>query len=35
MTKRSWIDEYCEKTTSPGVQYFVMKRRSPIEKSVK
>jgi len=35
MTKRSWIREYCEKTTSHGMQYFVMKQRSRIEKLVK
>jgi len=35
MAKRNWIKEYCEKTTSHGMQYFVMKNRSPIEKLVK
>lgn len=32
MTERNWFREYCEKTTSHGVQYFVIKRRTLIEK---
>lgn len=34
LTKRNWFREYCEKTTSHGMKYFVMKNRSRIEKSV-
>lgn len=35
MTEPNSFRDYCEKTTSHGVQYFVMKRRTPIEKLVK
>ncbi|XP_022161246.1 pickpocket protein 28-like [Myzus persicae] len=32
MTENSWFRDYCEKTTSHCMQYFVMKDRSPVEK---
>ncbi|XP_060849633.1 pickpocket protein 28-like, partial [Rhopalosiphum padi] len=33
LTKHSWFLEYCEKTTSPCMNYFSTKHRSLIEKS--
>ncbi|KAL4090752.1 hypothetical protein QTP88_025529 [Uroleucon formosanum] len=32
MTENSWFRDYCEKTTSRSMKYFVMKDRSPAEK---
>ncbi|XP_060875934.1 pickpocket protein 11-like [Metopolophium dirhodum] len=32
MTENSWFRDYCERTTSHCMQYFVMKDRSPVEK---
>lgn len=34
LTKHSWFLEYCEKTTSPCMNYFSTKHRSLIEKLV-
>lgn len=35
MTEHSWFREYCEKTASPCMKYFVMDFRPGIEKLVK
>lgn len=34
MAQRNWFQDFCEKTTLNCMQYFVMKKRSPIEKFV-
>lgn len=34
MTKHALFREYCEKTTLPGMKYFVMNHRSLIERLI-